>query len=216
MKILHRYDSLFTRFKLRDKFILSYILLLLIPVVMVTSIFYSYYTGTSERQTRKILEQTVNQTSLRLQNLTRQIMDLGNYVLEAYSIQDFLSKENYGTYEEVQEGDKVDSIKQAILGTSNVLQVRFYIDDRKIYARQRSSNSFPLSELPDNIKLYLDNEAGKKFLWSSPYTIQLLDGTNYNIVTYIISVYDALNINNLVGVLCIDIADSQFVSKCGY
>lgn len=204
----------FSNLKLRDKFLISYLVLLILPMVLVSYFFHTYTARSAQAQTAKVIAQALKQSSLYINFLMSEIEGIGDIIFNTYALQNTFSTQNQLEYEDVVEARVVDRVFNQIKANPKVHNVRFYVDDSKLYARQRGI-TYPLSELGKNPYVDKLQHTNKVTGWSVGYMLKEPNGDEKRVVSYIIILKNLSRLDKVAGVVFIDILEKEFSNFLG-
>jgi two-component system sensor histidine kinase YesM len=145
---MSRTKQFFSDLKLRNKFIISYILLLIVPLFLTGVLFYNWFTGMSMEQTGKIASQTMKQAELHIAYIRQEVESLGAMVYGGMDLQEILRNKETTLYKQVEEYETITNIILRMEENPKIRRARFYVLDNKLYARNNQS-IFAMSSLQE-------------------------------------------------------------------
>ncbi len=202
-KLKIKYGSL----KIRNKFFLSYMVLLMLPLSFTGAYFYRYFLQTIEEQTNRFALQALEQSEMHIKLIMKEIETLGSLFSYNIYIQDML-KERFSDYEDVVDFNILQSQLELIKSNAQVYNVRLYVNDNKLYARNYV-DFFPISTLADDIyfnRLITKPEYSSYWTESHPSPT---DDAKEPVISYIMVIKDYSDVRKTIGCLYIDILETQ-------
>lgn len=201
----------FKKLRLRDKFIIVYLYLLIIPVLAVAAFFYIYSAKATEKQTGQIISQTLNQAGMRIDFILKEVENLSHIISKSVSMQDILRKQSSSDYEDVSDFREINNSIRQITDNPMVEKARLYVDEGKLYARDTDESIFSLRVLEDNKSLKALLSEGKAYGWAKEFDkASFKSSKNINIVSYLVVIKDYTEYNRIVGCLSVDLNSKIF------
>jgi hypothetical protein len=206
---MRRIKQYFSNLKLRNKFLVSYALLLTLPLLVVSFLFYNWIATITRQQTREIAFQSVKQAMLHISHIKGQVENLGDMVFWDADFRSLLKEKDTILYEQVEEYEDILNVITNIEEIEKVHRVRLYVLDNKLYARNNQV-IFSLNMLSDNQYFQALLESENKRGWTDCYDFVNLDGKKERIVSYMAILNDFDNFGQVIGCLIIDVLEKDF------
>lgn len=204
----------YIRLKIRYKFLVTYFMLLMIPLFLVGMVYYQYFIRTIEQQSSRFALQTLKQTELHIDYMFKEIEALGSVFFSNVDINDML-RERYSDYEDVDDYKKLLNQIDIIKSNAQVFNVRLYVNDDKLYARD-NKNIFPLSGLAnDTYYQELKSRPECTSFWTESHIVVSENGAGNRVLSFVIVARDYSNIRQIIGCLYIDILESNIERVLG-
>lgn len=205
--LFHKLRIKYRSFKIRNKFFISYMVLLMIPLLFTGMFFYRYFLKTIEEQTNRFALQALKQSEMHIELIIKEVETLGSMFSYNIYIQDML-KERYTDYEDVVDFNTLQSQLDLIESNMLVDDVRLYVNDTKLYARNYV-DFIPISLLTEDI--YYNRMIAKQE-YSSYWTESHPSSTSDNkatVLSYIVIIKDYSDARKTIGCLYIDILETE-------
>ena len=206
---MKRIKNFFSNLKLRNKFIIAYGVLLIIPLLITGGLFYSWLARVTREQTIGVVHQTIKQAELHIGHIRRQVESLGDMIFWDRDFRKLLQKKNTILYEQVEEFKIILNTLMNMEQNPKVYKVRLFVLDSKIYANN-NQNIFPLSTLQGNHYFNIMMNDQNKTGWTDCYTLASYDGRKEKVISYMLVLNDFDNLGEIVGCLCIDVLEKEF------
>ena len=153
MRMITRYFTYlkkhFTNLKLRNKFLIGYVILLILPLLITGTLFYNWFAKVTIKQTKEISIQSVKQAELNISYIKEQVENLGDMVFWDMEFRELLKQKDTLLYDQVEEYEKIINMITNMEESPKIHRIRLYVLDNKLYARNNQT-IFPLSMLEDN------------------------------------------------------------------
>jgi two-component system sensor histidine kinase YesM len=202
-KIYNKYLNM----RIRYKFFIAYMLLLIIPLFFVGLAYYRYFLQNIEQQTSRLALQAIRQSDMYIDYLLNEVENYGEVFSLNTDIHQMLQK-RHSRYDEVSDYKKLLSQIYSLKSREQIFDVNLYVSDEKLYARD-NLDIFPLSDLEDNPYYNkLVNMQGKTSFWTESYVYTMGNETP-SVLSYMTLIRDFSDIREVVGCLSIDILESQ-------
>jgi len=205
---MQRITSFFSNLRLRNKFIIAYGVLLIIPLIVTGVLFYKWLATVAKEQTIEITYQSIKQAELHITYLKEQVENMGDMIFWNPEFRELLKEKDTIRYEQVEEYQTIINTLKRIEESPKIYKARIYVLDNKIYANNKQ-NIFPLKYLQgDPYFLMMTNEQNKKG-WTDCYEITSNDRRKEKIISYMLVLNDFDNFGQVIGCLCIDILEKE-------
>lgn len=191
------------RYRMRTRWMLLYLLVAIIPIVVLFSVYLGSLTAQMEEEVSESMMQTLNQAALNMENDLKGLKSVSDYLFSSSSINEPLSTSPGAQKVESQlkELDVMNDTLQAAMESASLSSARVYVDDGKIYARERN-RFFPLSDFFGSAE-FTGITARGKFLMT---TSQVLGETEPKLyVSYARLVKDMNQVGRTVGALVVNL-----------
>ena len=190
---MKRIKNFFSNLKLRNKFIIAYGVLLIIPLLITGGLFYSWLARVTREQTIGVVHQTIKQAELHIGHIRRQVESLGDMIFWDRDFRKLLQKKNTILYEQVEEFKIILNTLMNMEQNPKVYKVRLFVLDSKIYANN-NQNIFPLSTLQGNHYFNIMMNDQNKTGWTDCYTLASYDGRKEKVISYMLVLNDCDNL----------------------
>lgn len=207
MKITNMVKKLDRRLSITKKVVLLYVFLILIPAC---SLMYFYYHKTNrliETEVTNSILQALNQAEINISYRLDNIRDLSNSIFINSKLHENLGNEDENILVQAAGSKELENIIRSAQTNADVLRVRLYVDDKKVYA-QEHVNFFSMKEL-EGISWYKEvKEQNGRIFWVSTYHQAYIDRGSAFVISCARILKDPKKYDTQLGVLVIDIAES--------
>lgn len=210
--VLFKIHNHFANLKLRDKFLLVYILLLFLPLALTTSYFISFSIDTAQANARQSIGQTLNQASLNIGFKTDVIELMGYNFFANNTVRDMFSKINTDPYDDTREYKILSDLINNIRNTKGVQNVRLYVPDYKLYSGE-GMNIFPMQEAVALPYIKPAIQAKKYYGWTRITPGNTGAADKEILYSYVVLIFNYSNINEILACLMIDTYESQLFNS---
>lgn len=203
-----RIKKFFSNLKLRNKFIIAYALLLIVPLLLTGVLFYNWIATVTRKQTEEIAFQSLKQAELHIAYIIDQVENLALMVFWDSDLREILKRKGTPLYDQVEEYEAIMNMVMRMEANSKIQRVRLYVLDDKIYAHN-NQNIFALSTLQENPyfqKMNNENNTG----WTESYTFISSSGRQEKVVSYMMMLNDFDNFGQIIGCISIDVLEEEF------
>lgn len=210
------YLTFFSSLKIKHKLLLSYFILIMIPLCILGLVTYSRSSTVIQDQIKgsadKVLEQTEAFLSFKLDNVSR----VSNLISNSAEIRNVLQRDMNG-YLSTQQIDDANLLSRSLKDmeyNNNLFRIRLYVRDNLLYSNE-NINIFNINTIKD-LNFYKDViSANGRLIWSEVYTQSYLGQADRRILTASRLIRNIKNINEIVGILSFDVLESEVVDIIG-
>ena len=190
--------------KIQFRGMLLYLLVAIIPTVVLFGVYLHSLTLQMENEVLQTMQQTLNQAVINIENDMDDLKRVSDYLFVSASINESMATDagSQTVEDQIQELDLINDTLQATMESSNLSSVRLYVDDQKIYARERD-RLYPFSEFYSDPR-FSDVTASGEFMLTSRNT---LEGQE-KYVSYVRLVKDIKQVGRTLGALAVDLDQS--------
>ncbi|MNH93230.1 Sensor histidine kinase YehU [compost metagenome] len=194
------------------KWLLVYVLVIVVPASV---LLYSYYQRSAsilEEEVSRSMHQTLHQAGINLSYRVGHIENISNSLLMNPNLYKFLREAGDNPSESIQLDNMkdlrnlVDTVQEA---NSDVFNVRFFVDGKKLIASDRI-NFFPIGSLQEKPWFKPIIEANGMIVWSGVYEETFIDKENTHILSSARMLRDPQQYDLVLGVMLLDIQESTF------
>ena len=214
MGIVLNLKKSFLDIRFRNKILLVYILLLIIPLLITSMIFYGYSSGLVKKQTEDMIANSLKKSAMHTGSMLKEIESLGNVFYLNSNIQSMLVRKNNMNYDDLKEYEYIYGALYQISLNQHVHGVKLYIPDWKYYAGERYK-VFPYSEIENDPAVKAIMEQKKINGWWGVYEIRDINEIPNRIFSYVVFIVDLNNVYKTVGALRIDILEGTLSETIG-
>ena len=205
--------TFFYRKTLKQKLLLSYLVLIVIPLGLIS--FFSYgevYRIIEENITFSIqqgFEQSSNFLSYKLYNT----YGVSNVFITNNTFSDIVQKSTDASYsflDQVQDMYSLQQFLQSLQDGANVIKVRLYVPDNLMYSRE-GNNIFSIKDIENTIWYKQLLEGDKAFLWAPSSYLDEKDQDNSNVLSLIRVIINKYNYMDKIGFIRFDFSKSSII-----
>ena len=151
---------------------LLYLLVAIIPTIVLFGVYLRSLTLQMENEVLQTMQQTLNQAVISIENDLDDLKRVSDYLFVSASINESMATDagSQTVEDQIQELDLINDTLQATMESSNLSSVRLYVDDQKIYARERD-RLYPFSEFYSDPR-FSDVTASGEFMLTSRNTLE--------------------------------------------
>lgn len=197
--------------KIQLQGMLLYLLVAIIPTIVLFGVYLHSLTLQMENEVLQTMQQTLNQAVINIENDMDDLKRVSDYLFVSASINESMATDagSQTVEDQIQELDLINDTLQATMESSNLSSVRLYVDDQKIYARERD-RLYPFSEFYSDPR-FSDVTASGEFMLTIRNT---LEGQE-KYVSYVRLVKDIKQVGRTLGALAVDLDQSWFEEILG-
>ncbi len=199
---------------IRHKLLLSYFILIIIPLAFVSAFSYSkVYNVIEDNITysiQKNFEQSYNFLSYKLYNT----YGVSNVFVSNNTISDILQKSNVESYsflEQVQDMYSLQQFLQSLQDGSNVVKIRLYLPDKLMYS-QEGNNIFGIKEIENTTWYKLISKDDRYFLWAPSSYLDEPNQDNSDVLSLIRIIINKKNYLDKIGFVRFDFSISNITN----
>ncbi|MCK9479128.1 MAG: sensor histidine kinase [Firmicutes bacterium] len=194
------------KFNRNSGIISIFVMLVLIPSITFLSVYYRRSTQIIRDDFVDVLLQSLYQADANISEKLEKISDLSNMLFMNKYLYSAISENGTKTVSEhIYEEQELQKIISGVQSSRNVYKVKLYVDDKKIYAREKV-NFFPMSELDDNSWYKTVRESNGRIVWLDTSKQKYIDKEDEAYVVSCVRVLkNPVNYSEPMGVLKIDI-----------
>ena len=207
--MINKFTTYFSNLKLRNKFLIAYAGLLLVPLILTMFIFYSWLIPITKVQTEEIAQQTIKQAELHIAQLKQQVENIGDMIFWDKDIRKLLKDKGGNAYSDVEEYNTIINSVMSIEQSVKSIHIRYFVSDNKLYARDNQT-IFSLNLLQENQPFQSLLESDSKIGWISCSTNIKSYTDKKNTLSYMVIINDFDNLNQVLGCIFIDVLEDEF------
>lgn len=211
-KLIVRRILLSLRLPRQNIFLIICALVLVVSIILIEF----YFVNMSNAMRQEIIHstaQTLKQAEMNILNTMERAENVSDNLFSHPYIQTALRPKD-GTQKVNEEFDEEKSLKNAIMsvrGTNDNLKIRLFVDDDKIYARERITYfSIKDIENDDIYKKALEKQGD--IYWQGTYFQEYIDEPGANVISCVRIIRDLENYRRILALLIIDIKEEEFYS----
>ena len=212
--ILRKIVKLFHVGTIRQKLLLSYLILIIIPLGLIS--YFSYrevYSVIEDNITysiQKSFEQSSNFLSYKIYNT----YEVSNVFISNNSISDIFQRSNDASYsflDQVQDMYSLQQFLQSLQDGSNVVKVRLYLPDKLMYS-QEGNNIFSIKDIENTTGYNLLAKGGRAFLWAPSSYLDEKNQDSGNVLSLIRIIINKNNYLDKIGFVRFDFSKSSIIN----
>jgi two-component system sensor histidine kinase YesM len=186
--------------------ILLYLLIAIVPTMILFGFYLSSLNKQMENEVVQTLQQTLNQAVISMESDLEDLKNVSDYLFVSASINEPMSVDaaTQKVEDQVEELRQMNNTLGATLESSNVSSIRLYVNDEKIYAREKS-HFFPFSEFLSDPQ-FTDVTARGEFMLTERNQF----GTKEEYISFVRLVKDIKQVGHIVGALSVDLNREWF------
>lgn len=211
--VLRKLYKIFHFRTIRQRLLLSYLILIIIPLGLVSAFSYSevyrVIKGNITYSMQKSFEQSSNFLSYKLYNT----YGVSNVFISNNTISDIFQKCNdpsYSFLDQVQDMYNMQQFLQSLQDGSNVVKVRLYLPDKLMYS-QEGNNIFGLNEIKNTTWYQLLKKGDMASLWAPSSYLDEENHDNSNVLSLIRIIINKNNYLEKIGYVRFDFSKSSII-----
>jgi two-component system sensor histidine kinase YesM len=197
--------------KLRTKLLVSYFILILVPLSLLTLISYNHISKTIEELILYSAKQNFDQTNSFLEYKISKVVDISSIISVDKNLTNILTKDlnNYEYAEQIKDAQDLNTIYlNPYQNDNDVYRVRLFVREEVLYSQERI-NLFSLKSV-ENESWYKDLMSRKnKILWCSPQSFTDEAGNQAKVVSARRVILNPNKYEDIIGIFSIDIQESD-------
>ena len=169
----------FLDLKLIKKLLLSYFILIIVPMVLITYMFYNFVTGFTVNHITYSAEQSFEQTYSFLSYKLYNIKETSNVLIKNRNITNIL-KSDFGSFDiifDIQNMYTLQEYLTTLQDETNVSRVRLYVPEGRLYSNE-NLNLFNINRIKNAVWYNMLKQSGKLYLWAASSYLEPEDPDN--------------------------------------
>ena len=198
----------FKNLTIKQKFLFIYFVLIVIPLCLLTILFYVKTAAIIENQVTNSAMQVLEQTGSLLSYKMKNIINISDTIFMNQEIQDILTRDmdSYTVVQQIEDCKKAGKFITDLQNSKDVYRIRLYVKDGLIYSNE-NINFFNLNTTDSDWYKKIASYNGRVY-WTPTSSFAYLSGSK-NIISASRLIRNSKNVNEVIGVVSIDIlADS--------
>lgn len=213
-KFAERIIQFLNNINLRTKLMLTYSILIVIPMSVLTFIYYNQISKTVEDLVLFSAKQNFEQTISFLDYKISKVIDISNIISVDKNLISILTKDinTYEITEQVRDAHEINAVYLTPYQKENdVYRLRLFVRDELIYSNERV-NIFGFRDIKET-QWYNDLMSGKQIiLWCPPQYFTDDFGKEAKVVSAMRVILDPNNYDRIIGIFSIDILESDVMN----
>jgi two-component system, sensor histidine kinase YesM len=213
IKLVKKIMDIFKSLKFKQKLLLSYFILIIIPIAILTYISYNKSATIITTKMEELAGQALNQSSTFLSYRLGSIENALDTFTSNVEVRDMLERDRntYSIGKQIDDARKLESFLNDFKIYNNIYKVRLYVRDKLLYSNQ-NIDFFNLKELPE-MEWYKQTETyGGGIFWTSTYICKYLVLAGYEekkVISAVRIIKSTKDNNEIVGALCVDLLEED-------
>ena len=198
----------FKNLTIKQKFLFIYFVLIVVPLCLLTILFYVKTATIIENQVTNSAMQVLEQTGSLLSYKMKNIINISDTIFMNQEIQDILTRDmaSYDVVQQIEDCKKAGKFITDLQNSRDVYRIRLYVKDGLIYSNE-NINFFNLNTVDSDWYNKMASYNGRVY-WTPTSSFAYLSGSK-NIISASRLIRNSKNVNEVIGVVSIDIlADS--------
>ncbi|WP_169834349.1 cache domain-containing sensor histidine kinase [Paenibacillus donghaensis] len=186
------------------KWLLAYVLLILLPASIMLASFYQRSNDVLEEEVTRTMQLTLKQAALNLTYKLNHIRDSSNSIFMNQILYDNLQRQDTIT-EQLSQIKELRNLAGTAQENGDVFRVRFYVDKSRLYGSDRI-NLYPLADMEQYPWYPAVQEAGGGIVWSGIYTENYIDSGEREVFSAARILRNPQQYEEIIGVLVLDMS----------
>lgn len=195
----------FSNLKLKQKFLLSYFMLIIIPLLLLSSLTSNRVSKIIEDNTTFSTRQAIDQTHSFLSYKLYRIANISDIVRVDKNISSILAKNavSYELYDQIKDMNYLRQYLSSFEDVNDIYRVKLYVNDDFVYSTE-GVNMFSISQAKGSKWYSILKEYGTKNFWSPSYYLEDSNSSDLKLLSVTASVRNPDNYSEAIGFLRVD------------
>ncbi len=213
-KLRRRLYQYFINLKLRQKLLISYIVLIVIPLFLYSFITYTTFSEILQNKALFSADKSYSQTYSFISDKLLKVKNTMDVVVQDDTINEIANISNADTniFQQMDDMNHMTTFLHNLEDKSVVDKIRLYVKDGLIYANSSNVKTSPLiniKEIQNSIWYKKLMDSGKRILWCPPVYFETDDQPYENTVSAVSFLRSSSNYLEIIALLRIDISKNQ-------
>lgn len=189
------------------KWLLAYLVLLLIPASIMLYIYYQRSSQIVEEEVSRTMQQTLKQAGINLSYRIDHVEDLSNSLFMNRKLYDYLDRSDE-INEQILQSKELLILLESVQTRSEIVKARVFVDPSRIYGTD-NINTLPLDSLKQRSWYQSVMDAKGGIVWTEDYKETFLDKGEQYILSCATMLRNPNYFGETIGVLLIDVSEKM-------
>lgn len=207
------YNKIFKDLNIKQKLLLSYFILIIIPLTAISFLSYTRSSTIIEKHMMEISREAMVQTNSFLTYKLKKAQETSSVLMMNNDVQEILKRDKaiYDIGQQIDDMKILEDFIRSLEINRDIFKIRLYVRDNLVYSNQRI-NFFNIDKIK-NERWYKQAMSLKgQVLWRPTYSFKYVGLDKVNIISVVRLIRDLNNINNVIGLVSIDILEKDINS----
>ncbi|HCS72368.1 MAG TPA: hypothetical protein DIW17_00635 [Clostridiales bacterium] len=196
----------------QNKLVLSSFILILVPIILLTT--YSYYKNiqTVKTEAVSISELYLQQVRSSIDARITELVNTAKFISRHETVREILEKSpgSLPIGEQIEDLNELDVIIANYLFSTNIYDIRLYVDDGFIYSN-RNTTTYNLSDINDFGWAGMFSEFYAVVYYTEPYEFTYISNNVRRIISAVIPIRNSSDFEQIAAVICVDMLEEDLL-----
>jgi len=197
----------------QNKLVMSFFMLVLLPIFLLTS--FSYYQNKQIVKTQSIAisELYLRQVESSINARLNEMANTAKALSRTTAIIDILEKDPAAVpvSEQIEDLRELDVIVSGFLSSSNIYNIRLYVNDGFIYGN-RNMITYNLDSIHDAEWAKVLHDFYAVVYFAEPYEFKYILNDTRKIISAIVPIRSSKNFDEIIGIVCVDMLEDELLN----